>query len=246
MKALAQMMKTVARVRRDGEVIEIDAGDLVPGDIVLMEAGNVVPADGRIFVAATLEIEEAALTGESLPVGKTTEPVEGADVPLGDRTCVAYMNTSVTRGRGEMIVTETGMQTEIGHIADLLASTENEKTRRLGVRAIAAVGTAGMRIARNSDDVIRTIHERTGITIEVIPGDEEGRLAYLAVQTGLGEQQGRLVVFDTGGGARSSPSGRFRRCSNGSASTWAPCDTPSGSGSITRSRRTCSWGWAAP
>jgi len=127
-KALAKMMKTVARVRRDGEVIEIDAGDLVPGDIVLMEAGNVVPADGRIFVAATLEIEEAALTGESLPVGKTTEPVQGADVPLGDRTCVAYMNTSVTRGRGEMIVTATGMQTEIGHIADLLANTENEKT----------------------------------------------------------------------------------------------------------------------
>jgi Ca2+-transporting ATPase len=126
-KALAQMMKTVARVRRDGEVIEIDAGDLVPGDIVLMEAGNVVPADGRIFVAATLEIEEAALTGESLPVGKTTEPVQGADVPLGDRTCVAYMNTSVTRGRGEMIVTATGMQTEIGHIADLLANT---RTRR--------------------------------------------------------------------------------------------------------------------
>src|SRR5512132_2361238 len=127
-KALAQMMKTVARVRRDGEVIEIDAGDLVPGDIVLMEAGNVVPADGRIFVAATLEIEEAALTGESLPVGKTIEPVEGVDVPLGDRTCVAYMNTSVTRGRGEMIVTATGMQTEIGHIADLLANTEAEKT----------------------------------------------------------------------------------------------------------------------
>src|SRR4029078_11733038 len=79
-KALAQMMKTVARVRRDGEVIEIDAGALVPGDVVLVEAGNVVPADGRIFVAATLEIEEAALTGESLPVGKSIEPGQGLDV----------------------------------------------------------------------------------------------------------------------------------------------------------------------
>ena len=127
-KALAQMMKTIARVRRDGEVIEIDAGELVPGDVVLMEAGNVVPADGRIFVAATLEIEEAALTGESLPVGKSIEPVTGTEVPLGDRTSVAYMNTSVTRGRGEVIVTATGMQTEIGHIADLLANTETEKT----------------------------------------------------------------------------------------------------------------------
>jgi Ca2+-transporting ATPase len=127
-KALAQMMKTVARVRRDGGALEIDAEELVPGDVVLMEAGNRVPADGRICVAATLEIEEAALTGESLPVGKATEPVPGDDVPLGDRICAAYMNTSVTRGRGEMIVTATGMGTEIGHIADLLAKTEADKT----------------------------------------------------------------------------------------------------------------------
>ena len=127
-KALAQMMKTIARVRRGGQAIEIDAEELVPGDVVLMEAGNRVPADGRICVAATLEIEEAALTGESLPVGKSTEPVGGEEVPLGDRICMAYMNTSVTRGRGEMVVTATGMGTEIGHIADLLATTEADKT----------------------------------------------------------------------------------------------------------------------
>jgi Ca2+-transporting ATPase len=127
-KALSQMMKTIARVRRDGQAVEIDAGELVPGDVVLMEAGNRVPADGRVSLAATLEIEEAALTGESLPVGKTAEPVVGEDVPLGDRICMAYMNTSVTRGRGEMIVTATGMDTEIGHIADMLANTETSKT----------------------------------------------------------------------------------------------------------------------
>ena len=127
-KALAQMMKTIARVRRDGQAIEIDAEELVPGDVVLMEAGNRVPADGRICVAATLEIEEAALTGESLPVGKSTDPVPGDEVPLGDRICMAYMNTSVTRGRGEMVVTATGMGTEIGHIANLLATTEADKT----------------------------------------------------------------------------------------------------------------------
>jgi Ca2+-transporting ATPase len=126
--ALASMMKTTARVRRDGQVLEISAEELLPGDIVLMEAGNRVPADGRIVVAATLEIEEAALTGESLPVGKATDPVPGEEVPLGDRTSMAFMNTSVTRGRGEMLVTATGMETEIGHIADLLASTETEKT----------------------------------------------------------------------------------------------------------------------
>lgn len=127
-RALAQMLKTVARVRRDGQAVEIDAEQLVPGDIVLMEAGNRVPADGRITVAATLEIEEAALTGESLPVAKSADPVAGTEVPLGDRVSVAYMNTSVTRGRGEMIVTDTGMGTEIGHIAHLLAGTETDKT----------------------------------------------------------------------------------------------------------------------
>ena len=127
-KALAQMMKTIARVRRDGQAVEIDAENLVPGDVVLVEAGNRMPADGRISVAATLEIEEAALTGESLPVGKSIEPVPGDEVPLGDRTCMAYMNTAVTRGRGELIVTSTGMDTEIGHIADLLANTETDKT----------------------------------------------------------------------------------------------------------------------
>ena len=126
--ALAQMMKTIARVRRDGQAIEIDAQEVVPGDVVLVEAGNLIPADGRIVVAATLEIEEAALTGESLPVGKETDPVAGDDVPLGDRICMAYMNTSVTRGRGEFVVTETGMATEIGHIANMLANTESEKT----------------------------------------------------------------------------------------------------------------------
>jgi Ca2+-transporting ATPase len=127
-KALAQMMKTIARVRRDSQAVEVDAEELVPGDVVLMEAGNRVPADGRICVAATLEIEEAALTGESLPVSKGTDPVGGDEVPLGDRICMAYMNTSVTRGRGEMVVTATGMGTEIGHIADLLATTEADKT----------------------------------------------------------------------------------------------------------------------
>jgi P-type Ca2+ transporter type 2C len=126
--ALAQMLRTVARVRRDGQTLEIDAEEPVPGDVVLVEAGNRVPADGRIRLAATLEIEEAALTGESLPVAKSAEPVPGTEVALGDRLSMAYMNTSVTRGRGEIIVTATGMETEIGHIADLLANTTADKT----------------------------------------------------------------------------------------------------------------------
>ena len=97
--ALAETMKSIARVRRDGQAIEINAEELVPGDIVLMEAGNRVPADGRLFVTATLEIEEAALTGESVASSKDTETIAKADAPLGDRHCMAYMNTSVTRGQ---------------------------------------------------------------------------------------------------------------------------------------------------
>ncbi len=126
--ALAGAMKSIARVRRNGQAIEVDAEDLVPGDVVLMEAGNRVPADGRLFVTATLEIEEAALTGESVASPKDTEIIAKADAPLGDRHCMAYMNTSVTRGRAEMIVTTTGMGTEMGNIADLLNKTEADKT----------------------------------------------------------------------------------------------------------------------
>ncbi|HRV93196.1 MAG TPA: HAD-IC family P-type ATPase, partial [Anaerolineae bacterium] len=126
--ALAKMMKNIARVRRDGQAVEVEAEHLVPGDIVLMEAGNRVPADGRLIVAATLEIEEAALTGESVASPKDTDTIDNPEAPLGDRHCMAYMNTSVTRGRGEMIVTSTGMATEMGHIADLLNKTEVDKT----------------------------------------------------------------------------------------------------------------------
>ena len=145
--ALSQTMRNVARVRRDGEAIEINAEDLVPGDVVLVEAGNVVPADGRLFVAATLEIEEAALTGESTPTLKTIETIEGDDVGLGDRLNMAFMNTSVTRGRGELVVTATGMDTEIGHIADLLNKTEADKTplqKQLDRLTVVISGLAGL------------------------------------------------------------------------------------------------------
>ena len=126
--ALRQMLIMTARVRRDGERVEIPAEELVPGDIVGFEAGDKVPADGRILVAATLEIEEAGLTGESTPVSKSLDPVAGVDVPLGDRVDMAYMNSQVTRGRGEMVVTATGMSSEVGHISGMLSGVEQEKS----------------------------------------------------------------------------------------------------------------------
>jgi Ca2+-transporting ATPase len=126
--ALNSMMQPTARVRRDGQTVEIPAEEIVPGDIALFEAGDRVPADGRLLVTATLEIEESALTGESTPVLKDTAEIEQADAPLGDRINMGYMNTNVTRGRGEMLVTGTGMDTEVGHIADMLQTTEEEKS----------------------------------------------------------------------------------------------------------------------
>ncbi len=145
--ALEKMMKNIARVRRDGEAVEVEAEALVPGDIVLMEAGNRVPADGRLFVAATLEIEEAALTGESVASPKETGAITRPEVSLGDRLCMAFMNTAVTRGRGEMIVTATGMGTEMGHIADLLNRTESDKTplqKQLDTLTKLIAGLAGL------------------------------------------------------------------------------------------------------
>jgi Ca2+-transporting ATPase len=145
--ALEKMMKNIARVRRDGQAVEIDAEGLVPGDIVLMEAGNRVPADGRLFVAATMEIEEAALTGESVATLKDTAAITKPEVPLGDRINMAFMNTSVTRGRGEMIVTTTGMGTEMGHIAELLNKTVADKTplqKQLDKLTIVIAGLAGL------------------------------------------------------------------------------------------------------
>ena len=126
--ALRKMLIMTANVRRDGQRSKVPAEELVPGDIVGFEAGDKVPADGRILVAASLEIDEAGLTGESTPVAKSAAPVQGDDVPLGDRTDMAYMNSQVTRGRGEMVVTSTGMSTEVGRISGMLASVEQEKS----------------------------------------------------------------------------------------------------------------------
>ena len=126
--ALRKMLIIKAKARRNGELVELPAEELVPGDIITFEAGDKVSADGRLLTAAALDIEEAGLTGESAPVTKDTTPIAGDDVPLGDRLDMAYMNSTVTRGRGEMVVTGTGMNTEVGQISNMLNQTEEEKT----------------------------------------------------------------------------------------------------------------------
>src|SRR4051794_220396 len=126
--ALAKMMIVKARVRRDGELALLPAEQLVPGDVVEVEAGDVIPADGRVLSAATLEVAEAALTGESLPVGKGVDAVASPDAALGDRSDMVYMNTNVTRGSGSFAVTSTGMGTEVGHISGMLQHEDESKS----------------------------------------------------------------------------------------------------------------------
>jgi Ca2+-transporting ATPase len=126
--ALSRMMIVKAKVRRLGALEQIPAEELVPGDIVSVEAGDVVPADARIVSSASLEIDESALTGESAPVPKEVDPVTLPDTPLGDRVSMAYMNTNVTRGSATLVVTATGMDTEVGHISGMLHGQEEPKT----------------------------------------------------------------------------------------------------------------------
>lgn len=126
--ALKKMSSPNAKVKRDGEVRVIKSQDLVPGDIVLLEAGDFVPADMRLLEASSLKIEEAALTGESVPVDKSIAVISEADIVIGDRKNMAYSTSTVTYGRGMGIVTGTGMKTEVGKIAGYISGEEQEQT----------------------------------------------------------------------------------------------------------------------
>ena len=131
-EALQTMTAATCKVLRDGKMVVLHSDELVPGDVILLEAGDAVPADGRIIENASLKIEEAALTGESVPVNKMLEALgmaEGQDdVPLGDRKNMCYMGSTVVYGRGKAVITTTGMDTEMGKIAGALAATEEEET----------------------------------------------------------------------------------------------------------------------
>ncbi|GAB4265050.1 MAG: cation-translocating P-type ATPase [Candidatus Promineifilaceae bacterium] len=133
--ALKKLAVPNVRVRRDGKVVEISARELVPGDVVMLEAGDMVPADGRLVQSVNLRVQEAALTGESEAVEKTTDPIQAEHVTTGDQRNMVFMGTIVTYGRGLAVITETGMATELGKIADLIQNVEQEETplqRRLG------------------------------------------------------------------------------------------------------------------
>ena len=128
-EALREMSAASSKVMRSGTIHTVHSEDLVPGDVVLLEAGDAVPADGRIIESASLKIEEAALTGESVSVDKTADALTASgEVPLGDRTNMAYMGSTVVYGRGVMVVCATGMDTEMGRIADALSQAKEGQT----------------------------------------------------------------------------------------------------------------------
>lgn len=130
-EALQTMTAATSKVLRDGRQVLLHSDEIVPGDVVVLEAGDAVPADGRLLESASLQIEEAALTGESVPVHKVIEALgfqENKEVPLGDRKNMCYMGSTVVYGRGRALITRTGMKTEMGKIANALANTAEEQT----------------------------------------------------------------------------------------------------------------------
>ncbi|MGW2832674.1 cation-translocating P-type ATPase [Streptomyces sp. NPDC001286] len=195
LEALRQMLVPTARVRRDGHVRELPARALVPGDIVLLEAGDRVPADGRLVVAASVEAAEAALTGESQPVAKTTAPSAADDgaVPVAERTGMLFMNTALTRGRAEMIVTATGMRTEVGAIAEALRTEDEPPSpltvqmdslgRRLALVSGVAVAAYALVALVRGEDLADLALRAVALAVAAIP---EGLPAVIALTLALG------------------------------------------------------------
>jgi P-type Ca2+ transporter type 2C len=147
MNALKSMMKATARVRRDGAEAEIPAEQLVVGDVVLIAAGDEVPADGRIVSSSSLQIDESALTGESVPASKDAETLASGSLGAGDQANMAFMHTPVTHGSGVMIVTSVGSNTEVGKIAGMLSATAAEETpltKQMNILTLWIVGAAGV------------------------------------------------------------------------------------------------------
>ena len=196
MAALKKMAVPTVKVRRDGRVQEISARDLVPGDIVLLEAGDVVPADARLLESINLRTQEAALTGESEPVEKTAATLSGENLTLGDRLNMAYMGTVVTYGRGVTVVVETGMQTELGNIADMIQSVEREPTplqrrleqlgRGLAFAALGIVAIVFVLGLLRGEDMRLMFLTAISMAVAAIP---EGLPAVVTIALALGAQR---------------------------------------------------------
>jgi Ca2+-transporting ATPase len=191
--ALKSMLPNKARVRRDGISHVISADAVVPGDVLLLEAGDSVAADGRLGVAVGLEIDESALTGESHPSVKDASLLAALDAPLGDRINLAYMNTLITRGRAELIVTATGLQTEMGRLSQELAATEEVATplqvqldrlgKRLGLIALTLVGLLSFLQYLRGAGLVHIMLDAIALSVAAMP---EGLPVVVTVTLALG------------------------------------------------------------
>jgi Ca2+-transporting ATPase len=196
MAALKKLAVPKVRVLRNGHIQEIQAFHLVPGDLVLLEAGNVVPADCRLLESVNLRIQEAALTGESEAVEKDAALVADRALPLGDRRNMAYMGTVVSYGRGQAVVTETGMQTELGHIATLIQSVGAEQTplqkrldqlgKGLAVAALGLVGVIFVLGWLRGEDFETLFLTSVSIAVAAVP---EGLPAVVTIALAMGSQR---------------------------------------------------------
>lgn len=198
--ALSEMTAPTSNVLRNGRVERIATTDIVPGDVLVLGEGDTVPADGRLFAAASLRIAEASLTGESVPVGKNPETLEKAKA-LGDRSNMVFNGTSVTQGTGRAIVTGTGMNTQVGKIADLLQSTEDDTTplqkemnhvsKILGIAVciiavVVLVALAVLEGFHSVHDVIDSLLLAVSLAVAAVP---EGLATILTVVLALGVQR---------------------------------------------------------
>lgn len=200
-EALQEMSAATSKVLRDGETVVIKSEDIVPGDIVFLDAGDSVPADGRLIDSASLKIEESALTGESVPVNKMIDVLNlkkgEDDIPLGDRKNMVYMGSSVAYGRGTLVVTATGMNTEMGKIADALTKAEDSETPLqkklnqlskvltwlvLGI-CVVIFGVQLIKTGVNADTIVDTFMVAVSLAVAAIP---EGLAAVVTVVLSIG------------------------------------------------------------
>ena len=191
--ALKKMLALQAKVRREGNTIIMPAEQLVPGDIVILEAGDKIPADGRLIDSQSLEVDESTLTGESVPVAKQVRALATSTLPLAERNNMLYMNNAVTRGRAQMLVTATGMATEIGKLATLLSETKDRTTplqlqldslgKRLTLIALLVVVVLFGSALWRGEPLIETAFTAIALAVAAIP---EGLPAVVTVTLALG------------------------------------------------------------
>ena len=196
MAALKQLAVPLVKVRRDGHVMEISARELVPGDVVLLEAGALVPADGRLLESVNLRVEESALTGESEPVEKHVRVLDRPELAVGDRVNMVYMGTVVTYGRGVAVITATGMDTELGRIAELIQTVEREPTplqrrleqlgRGLAIAALLIVAVVFVLGLLRGEDWQLMLLTAISMAVAAVP---EGLPAVVTIALALGAQR---------------------------------------------------------